>query len=122
MITKKNRKENNRKRHYRIRKNLHGTADVPRLAVHKSNKHIYAQLINDDNGVTIAAASTLDKSLRESNESGANIEGAKLVGKLIAERAKEKSIEKVIFDRGGFLYHGRIANLADAARENGLAF
>lgn len=122
MITKKNRKLVTAKRHYRLRRKLHGTSDRPRLAVYKSNKHIYAQLIDDDASATIVSASTLDKPYRENSGSGANIDAAKAVGKTIAERAKEKGVEVVIFDRGGNLYHGRIAALADAAREAGLLF
>ena len=93
-----------------------------RLSVFRSSKHIHAQLIDDDKGVTLAAASSLEKSLREGAKSGANIAAAKAVGKLIAERAKEKGIKNVVFDRGGYLYHGRIKALADAAREGGLNF
>ena len=122
MITKENRKELSRRRHLRIRKKLEGTAERPRMAVYKSSKHIYAQLIDDDAGVTLTTASTLDKSLRESLKSTANLEAAKAVGKLIAARAREKGIEFVVVDRGGVLYHGRIAAVADAAREGGLLF
>jgi len=93
-----------------------------RLSVFRSSKHIHAQLIDDDKGVTLAAASSLEKSLREGAKTGANIAAAKAVGKLIAERAKEKGIKEVVFDRGGYLYHGRIKALADAAREGGLSF
>ena len=93
-----------------------------RLSVFRSSQHIHVQLIDDEKGVTIAAASTLEKTLREKQKTGANIEAAKAVGKLIAERAKEKGIKDVVFDRGGYLYHGRIKALADAAREGGLNF
>ena len=93
-----------------------------RLSVFRSSKHIHAQLINDDKGVTLAAASSLEKTLREGAKTGANIAAAKAVGKLLAERAKEKGIKDVVFDRGGYLYHGRIKALADAAREGGLSF
>ena len=93
-----------------------------RLSVFRSSKHIHAQLIDDDKGVTLAAASSLEKSLREGAKTGANIAAAKAVGKLLAERAKEKGIKDVVFDRGGYLYHGRIKALADAAREGGLNF
>lgn len=109
------------KRHVRVRAKVHGTAERPRLAVFRSVKHIYAQLIDDDAGATLAAAGSLDKTLRET-PSGGNIEGAKAVGALIAVRAKDKGIEKVVFDRGGFRYHGRVKGLADAAREAGLQF
>ena len=122
MIKKVNRKEASRKRHLRIRKNLSGTAERPRLAVYRSGKHIYAQLIDDNASKTLAAASTIDKDLKKSVKSGANMEGASAVGAAIAERAKKAGVNTVVFDRGGFLYHGRIKALADAAREAGLAF
>ncbi len=93
-----------------------------RLSVFRSSKHIHVQLIDDEKGVTVAAASSLEKTMREGAKTGANIEAAKAVGKLIAERAKEKGIKDVVFDRGGYLYHGRIKALADAAREGGLNF
>ena len=93
-----------------------------RLSVFRSSKHIYAQLIDDVKGTTLVAASSLEKSMREDAKTGANIAAAKAVGKLIAERAKEKGIKDVVFDRGGYLYHGRIKALADAAREGGLNF
>jgi large subunit ribosomal protein L18 len=93
-----------------------------RLSVFRSSKHIHAQLIDDEKGVTVAAASSLEKTMRENAKTGANIQAAKAVGKLIAERAKEKGIKDVVFDRGGYLYHGRIKALADAAREGGLNF
>ena len=93
-----------------------------RLSVFRSSKHIYAQLIDDDKGETLAAASSLEKSMHEAGKTGANVEAAKAVGKLIAERAKEKGIKDVVFDRGGYLYHGRVKALADAAREAGLEF
>lgn len=115
-------RERTRKRHYRLRRRLTGDAQRPRLAVFRSGKHIYAQLIDDAVGHTLAAASTLDKDLRAKLTSGANIEAAKAVGLLIAERAKAKGVTSVVFDRGGNLYHGRIAELAAAAREGGLLF
>ncbi len=93
-----------------------------RLSVFRSSKHIYAQLIDDDKGVTLAAASTLEKTMRDAGGKGADIAAAKAVGKLLAERAKEKGVKDVVFDRGGYLYHGRIKALADAAREGGLNF
>jgi large subunit ribosomal protein L18 len=93
-----------------------------RLSVFRSSKHIHVQLIDDDKGVTLVAASSLEKTMREGAKTGANIAAAKAVGKLIAERAKEKGIKDVVFDRGGYLYHGRIKALADAAREGGLNF
>ena len=99
-----------------------GTSGRARLSVFRSSKHIYAQLIDDVKGKTVAAASSLEKTMREDAKTGANIAAAKAVGKLIAERAKEKGIKDVVFDRGGYLYHGRIKALADAAREGGLNF
>jgi large subunit ribosomal protein L18 len=93
-----------------------------RLTVFRSSKHIYAQLVDDDKGVTLAAASTLEKPMREGGTKGTNVDAAKAVGKLIAERAAEKGIKEVVFDRGGYLYHGRVKALADAAREGGLTF
>jgi len=99
-----------------------GTSGRARLSVFRSSKHIYAQLIDDVKGATLAAASSLEKTMREGAKTGADIAAAKAVGKLIAERAKEKGIKDVVFDRGGYLYHGRIKALADAAREGGLEF
>lgn len=106
-------------RHRRVRGRVSGTAERPRLNVFRSAKHIYAQLIDDENGVTLAAASSLDKDFEGY---GGNKEAAKKVGASIAKKAGEKNIETVVFDRGGFLYHGRIKELADGARENGLKF
>jgi large subunit ribosomal protein L18 len=106
----------------RIRKKIQGTPARPRLAVFRSQSHIYVQVIDDEVGRTLCAASSLDKDLREKAKRGANVAAAKAVGKLIASRAKEKGIEAVVFDRGGFQYHGRIKALADAAREAGLKF
>lgn len=120
MLSKPNRKEINRKRHYRLRRKLSGTSERPRLAVYRSGKHIYAQIIDDIKSTTLVAASSLDKDLRA--QSGANLEAARKVGELVAQRAKAAGIGAVVFDRGGFLYHGRIAALADAAREAGLEF
>jgi len=94
----------------------------PRLSVHRSGKHIYAQVIDDARGETLAAASSLDKGLRESMKSGANVGAAKAVGKLLAERAAAKGVKEVVFDRGGYIYHGRVRALAEAAREGGLNF
>jgi large subunit ribosomal protein L18 len=122
MIKQVNRKEATRKRHYRLRRKLSGCANSPRLAIYRSGKHIYAQVINDVDSLTLASASSIDKDLREKLKSGANLEAAKLVGELIAKRAKEKGISDVVFDRGGNLYHGRIQVLANAAREHGLNF
>jgi large subunit ribosomal protein L18 len=106
------------RRHARVRKNVRGTAERPRLAVFRSNRHITAQVIDDRNGVTVAAASTYEASLRSSGTG--NVDAATAVGKLVAERAKDAGVTKVVFDRGGNLYHGRVAALADAAREAGL--
>jgi large subunit ribosomal protein L18 len=116
-------KEDIRKRlHDRIRKKIHGTPERPRLAVFRSQAHIYAQVIDDDAGTTLCAASSLDKDLRAESKRGANVAAAKQVGQLIATRAKEKGLALVVFDRGGFQYHGRIKALADGAREGGLKF
>ena len=104
--------------HVRIRRKVSGSAERPRLAIHRSLNHIYAQVIDDQNGVTLASASTLALKL----PTGGNVNAAKEVGKAVAERAKEKGVTKVVFDRGGFLYHGRVKALADAAREAGLEF
>ena len=109
-----------RKRHDRIRLRLEGTESRPRLAVFRSNTHIYAQIIDDASGRTLAAASTLEKELRGS--SSTKTEEAAVVGRLVAERAKTAGVERVVFDRAGFRYHGRIKSLADAAREAGLEF
>jgi large subunit ribosomal protein L18 len=107
--------------HSRIRAKMAGTAERPRLNVYRSLNHIYTQVIDDANGVTIASASTVSKK-GEGKTAGGNVEAAKAIGKLIAERAQEKGVKKVVFDRGGYLYHGRIKALADAAREAGLEF
>lgn len=107
--------------HTRIREKMSGTAERPRLNVYRSLTHIYTQLIDDLNGVTIASASSMGKKGEESVYGG-NVAAAKLVGKLIAERAQEKGIKKIVFDRGGYLYHGRVKALAEAAREAGLDF
>ena len=108
-----------KKRHLRVRNKISGTPQRPRLNVYRSTNHIYAQVIDDVNAVTLAQASSLDK---EFSGNGGNIEGAKKVGELVAKRAMDKGITVVVFDRGGYLYHGRIKELADAAREVGLKF
>jgi large subunit ribosomal protein L18 len=108
--------------HKRIRKRLTGASERPRLAVFRSNKHIYAQVIDDSKGTTVTAASTLDVDAKKDAKSGGNIAAAKAVGKLVAERAKAKGVQTVLFDRGGYLYHGRVKALAEAAREAGLKF
>jgi large subunit ribosomal protein L18 len=107
------------RRHRRVRKKVQGTAARPRLAVFRSNKHISAQVIDDASGRTLAAASSLEADL---HSSGGNVDGAKQVGELLASRAKDAGVAKVVFDRGGFQYHGRVAALADAARTSGLEF
>jgi large subunit ribosomal protein L18 len=121
MITKSDKNKARLKRHLRVRKKINGTNERPRLSVFRSSKHIYAQLIDDVKGVTLAAASTVDKELAGVGNGG-SVESARKVGELIAKRAKEKGYENVVFDRGGYLYHGRIQALADAAREAGLQF
>jgi len=118
----KTRQDIRQRLHERIRKKLRGTEERPRLAVFRSGTHIYAQLIDDDAGRTLCAACSLDKELKTKLKSGGNLEAAKEVGGLIASRARQKGIEAVVFDRGGFQYHGRIKALADAAREAGLKF
>ncbi len=110
------------KRRRRVRQNVMGTAERPRLNVFRSSAHIYAQIIDDVKGATLAAASSLDKSLRTSLKSTSSIEAAKAVGKLLADRAKAAKVSAVVFDRGGRMYHGRIKALAEASREGGLQF
>ena len=111
-----------KKRHNRVRKKVVGTPEKPRLNVFRSVNQIYAQLIDDYAGKTITCASSLDKELKGKIKSGGNIDAAKVVGKLVAKRASEKGLRKIVFDRGGYLYHGRVKALADAAREGGLEF
>ena len=122
MIKDRSRNEMRIHRHRRLRKRLSGTPSCPRLSVFRSLKHIYAQVIDDEAGNTIASASTIDKSLSDSIRSGADIEAAKAGGRLVAERAISKGISAVVFDRGGHLFQGRVKALADAAREAGLNF
>ena len=122
MIKQEIRKPKVQKRHQSIRVKLAGTTEFPRLAVYRSTKHIYAQLIDDEKHVTICSASSIDKDLKEKLAHGGNIDAAKVVGETIAKKALKAGIESVVFDRGGFLYHGRIAALADAAREAGVNF
>lgn len=119
MFKKNDRSEARVKRHLRVRKKVSGTAERPRLAVFRSEKNIYAQIIDDVNGTTLAAASSLDKGFEGA---GSNKEAAKMVGELIAKKAIEKGITEVVFDRGGFVYHGRVQSLAEGAREAGLEF
>ena len=118
MIVKESRNAMRKKRHERVRKTISGTAECPRLNVFRSNTNIFVQLIDDVKGVTLASSSSVELKLKN----GGNVEGARLVGKDIAEKAKKLKIKNVVFDRGGYLYHGRVEALADAARENGLEF
>ncbi|WP_141434131.1 50S ribosomal protein L18 [Bacillus sp. 03113] len=120
MITKADKNVVRKKRHARVRSKLSGTQARPRLNVFRSNKHIYAQIIDDVNGVTLVSASTVDKEIEISSSS--NVDAAVKVGELVAKRAADQGIKAIVFDRGGYLYHGRVKALADAARENGLEF
>ena len=119
MIKKKDKNQARIKRHYRVRKNISGTAERPRLNVFRSLNHIYAQVIDDTKGITLVSASSMDKGF---DGNGGNIEGAKAVGKAVAEKALAAGIKAVVFDRGGYVYHGRVAALAEGAREGGLDF
>ena len=119
MVSKVDSNKQRKIRHMRVRNKISGTAERPRLNVYRSNSHIYAQIIDDVNQVTLVSASTLDK---EFNGNGGNKEAARFVGELVAKRALEKGITSVVFDRGGYLYHGRVKALAEAAREAGLKF
>ena len=119
MVSKKSRSEIRRKKHMKLRNRFSGTAERPRLAVFRSNNHMYAQIIDDVKGVTLCAASTLDK---EFTGNGGNKEAARKVGEMIAKRAAEKGITEVVFDRGGYIFHGRVKELAEGAREGGLKF
>jgi len=119
MIRKLEKKEIRNRIHVRIRRKLRGTAERPRLAVFRSVAHIYAQVIDDNAGATLVSASSVDKG---GKTNGGNVAAAKAIGKLVAERAKDKGIQRVVFDRGGYQYHGRIKALADAARAAGLEF
>lgn len=120
MIKKVNRNEVRKARHARVRKTVVGTNETPRLNVFRSNSNIFAQIIDDAKGETLVSASSIDKDLKLEN--GGNVEAAVKVGELIAKRAKDAKIKNVVFDRGGYIYHGRVKALADAARENGLKF
>ena len=122
MLKAKSRQVNRKKRHRRVRTKLHGTPERPRLNVFRSSKHIYAQVIDDQSGETLVAASSLDPQLRSELDHGGNREAARKVGALLANRAVDKGIKDVVFDRGGYLYHGRVKELADGAREAGLNF
>ena len=117
-----NKIERRRRIHYRIRKHVNGTAEKPRMVVFRSNKQIYVQVIDDEQGKTLVAAASNDKALAAQCKGKSGIESAAIVGKAIAERAKDKGISAVAFDRGGYLFHGRVKSLADAAREGGLEF
>lgn len=122
MFKQVNRKNENRNRHLRVRRRVKGTADRPRLTVYRSLHNIYAQIIDDTQGITLVSASTLEGGVKTQLAGGNNIPAAAAIGKSIAERALEKGIKQVVFDRGGHIYHGRIKALADAAREAGLDF
>jgi len=122
MIKKADKNTARKKKHMRIRNRLSGTSERPRLNVYRSNKNIYAQIIDDVNGVTLVSASTVEAAVKNKAGYGGNKEAAKEVGKLIAQRAVEKEIKTIVFDRGGYIYHGRVKELADAAREAGLEF
>ena len=119
MVTKADSNKARLKRHARVRAKISGTPERPRLNVFRSTKHIYAQIIDDVNGVTLASASTVEKSF---TEYGGNKDAAKAVGKIVAERAKAKGIDTIVFDRSGYIYHGRVKELAEGAREGGLVF
>ena len=122
MVSKTSRQEVRAEKHRRIRSRLSGTADRPRLAVFRSNDHMYAQIIDDTVGNTIVAASTVEKDVKAELEKTNNVDAAAYLGTVIAKRALEKGIKEVVFDRGGFIYQGKVAALADAAREAGLQF
>ncbi len=122
MVSKKSKAALREKKHMRLRNRLSGTAERPRLAVFRSNNHMYAQIIDDTVGNTLVSASTLDKEVKAELEKTNDVNAAACVGKVVAKRAIEKGITEVVFDRGGFLYHGKIEALAEAAREAGLVF
>ncbi len=131
MIKKANKSAIRKKRHSKLRhrtygtraqRRIYGTEEMPRLVVFRSNNHIYAQVINDDKGLTLASASTMEKAISDKLEKTSNVEAAKVVGEIVGQRAKDKGIEKVVFDRGGYVYHGKVKALADGAREAGLQF
>ena len=122
MVSKKSRSEIRRKKHLKLRNRFSGTAERPRLAVFRSNNHMYAQIIDDTVGNTLVSASTLEKEIKAELEKTNNVDAAAYLGTVIAKRAIEKGIKEVVFDRGGFIYQGKVAALADAAREAGLEF
>ena len=122
MIPQRSRNQTRQRVHRRIREKMLGTAERPRLNIYRSLNHIYAQVIDDMQGVTLVSASTIEGGKDKPRKTGGNVASARAVGRALAERAKEKGVQKVVFDRGGYLYHGRIKALADAAREAGLQF
>ncbi len=122
MVNKENRKAIREKKHARLRNRFSGTAERPRLAVYRSNKHIYAQIIDDDAQKTLVAAGTVEKEIADAIDNTDDIAAAEKVGEVIAQRAAEKGIKQVVFDRGGYIYQGKIAALAEAARKAGLEF
>lgn len=122
MILKEDKNQTRKVRHLRVRKTVFGSPERPRLNVFRSNKHIYAQIINDLTGTTLVAASTLDPEVKAKIEKGTTVDAARVVGEVVAKRAQEKGITQVVFDRGGYLYHGRVAALAEGARNGGLNF
>ncbi|MDR1914086.1 MAG: 50S ribosomal protein L18 [Clostridiales bacterium] len=122
MIHKPSRSKTREKRHYRLRHHLSGVPERPRLAVFRSKKHIYAQIIDDTVGLTLASASTMEKSLSSELEKTSNVDAARAIGTAVAKKALDKGIKTVVFDRGGYLYHGKVKALAEAAREAGLVF
>lgn len=122
MISKVDKNTIRQKRHRRVRRNISGTAEAPRLNVYRSLNHIYVQVIDDTKGVTIASASTMEKAIKEQVAEMTKVEAAKVVGQMAGERAKAKGVEKVVFDRGGYLYTGRVKAVAEGAREAGLNF
>ena len=122
MVSKESRQKSREKKHLRIRNRFSGTAERPRLAVFRSNNHMYAQVIDDVAGKTIASASTLEKDIKSALKATDNVDAAAYIGDVVAKRAMEKGIKAVVFDRGGYIYHGKVAALADAARKAGLEF
>ena len=122
MVSKESRQKVREKKHLKIRNRFSGTAERPRLAVYRSNNHMYAQVIDDEAGNTLVAASTVEKDVKAQLEKTNDVEAAKVLGGIIAKRALDKGIESVVFDRGGYLYHGRVKELAEGAREGGLQF
>ena len=122
MVSKESRQKSREKKHLRIRNRFSGTAERPRLAVFRSNNHMYAQVIDDVAGKTLVSASTLEKDIKSALKATDNVDAAAYIGDVVAKRAMEKGIKTVVFDRGGYIYHGKVKALADAAREAGLEF